>query len=71
MFSKVEHIEYTLEDRDGLALDLREYIQPVAYITDMVRLEEYAACICTKVPERRPLTLRIHETDTEVQVCEP
>ena len=71
MFSKVEHVEYTLEDRDGLALDLREFIQPVAYITDPVRLEQYAACVCTQVPERRPLTLRLPETGAVVQVCGP
>lgn len=57
MFSRIERFDYTLSDRDGRAVDLREHLPPVFYLTDRGMLRYAARCLCAKESQRAPFTL--------------
>ncbi len=56
MFASVERLDYSLRDRDGRALDVRDYLPRGAYIVDYQELASIATFICEKDRARAPLT---------------
>ena len=71
MFSRMEDLEFTLEDASGSAVDLRRSTPPVYYFADRRVLADTAECACGKSGAPRPWTLRVPALAWEKTVCRP
>jgi hypothetical protein len=64
MFESVERLDYALRDRDGRAIDVREYLPRGAHLVDRRELRAVITWICEKEPARAPLVLTSPDGET-------
>ncbi len=68
MFAAVDRLDYQFRDRDGLAVDVRDYLPRGAYLTDVDDLVRVARFACKKERARAPFTLEEPEHGVHLEM---
>ena len=68
MFAAVDRVDFELRDRDGLVVDLRDWLPRGANVTESADLVRVAEFVCKKQRSRAPFTLAVPARGAHVEI---
>ena len=71
MFRRVDPLSYSLRDRRGRALDVRDHVAASQYIVSARQLSKIVGFICRKEPERAPFLFEEKNSGLKLEVKAP
>ena len=71
MFGRVEPLAYSLSDRAGRPIDVRDYLMRSHYIVNARQLSDIVSFICRKEPDRAPFRFEERNRGVRMEVHAP